>query len=140
MVFINNVISNQYHHNYHYHHISIKILNSDINNKTHFAHTHTHTYISFMPEIHYEISFNNFFHCTLWSSSILFNRAKNHAISLHTDNSSDFFAHVPSSNHLNQSTLFGTFLSISVEDKLASVLAFPGINPNCSVTILWCVW
>jgi len=44
MVFINNIISNQYHHN---HHISIKILNSN----TH-THTHTHTYISFMPEIH----------------------------------------------------------------------------------------
>ena len=34
MVFINNVISNQYHHNYHYHHISIKILNSNINNNS----------------------------------------------------------------------------------------------------------
>ena len=49
MVFINNVISNQYHH---YHHISIKILNSNINNKSYFAHTHTHTHIYFMPEIH----------------------------------------------------------------------------------------
>ena len=34
MVFINNIISNQYHHNYHYHHISIKILNSNINNNS----------------------------------------------------------------------------------------------------------
>ena len=63
MVFINNVISNQYHHNYHYHHISIKILNSDINNKSHFAHTHTHPYIyiysSFMPKIHTHKSSNN---------------------------------------------------------------------------------
>jgi len=55
MVFINNVISNQYHHNYHYHHISIKILNSDINNKSHFAHI----YISFMPGIHTHRSSNN---------------------------------------------------------------------------------
>ena len=48
MVFINNVISNQYHCNYHYHHISIKILNSNINNKSHFVHTHTHTHNFFL--------------------------------------------------------------------------------------------
>ena len=40
MIFISNVISNQYHHKYPHHHISINVINSKINSKSHSAYTY----------------------------------------------------------------------------------------------------
>jgi len=40
IIIIINFISNQYHHKYQHHHISIKFINSNINNKSHFAYTY----------------------------------------------------------------------------------------------------
>jgi len=50
MIIISNVISNQYHHKYQLHHVSFKVINSNINNKSHSACTYIfHVWDSYSP-------------------------------------------------------------------------------------------